>query len=234
MSTMLIFGGSGAIGSSIAIVAKRLGFSVVSADIKKPQRDISGVHYISADATEEADVKRAISYTSDKHGVIDVLVNCQGIYAVNKLEETDSDKWDDLFNVNAKSVFLTCKNIIPIMKWQRRGYIINIASMAGLRGKAGESVYCASKFAVVGLTYALSEELKETGVRVTAVCPSSVDTPLLNNEIRLKKEELDKILQPEDIAKIVGELISSHKRVHRTIVPIEIEIEIEKLGKKRR
>ena len=105
--------------------------------------------------------------------------------------------------------------------------------MAGLRGKRGESAYCASKFGAMGLTDTLFEELRGTGVRVTAVCPTSVDTPFLNKAIELSQEELEKVLKPLDIGRIVGELVTSHPRVLRKVVPIEIELEIDKLEKKR-
>ena len=229
---MIIFGGSGGIGSAIARMARRLSYSVVIADKREPI-NVRDASFIAIDATREADVKKALSFATEKLGVIDVVVNCQGIYLVDKIENTAFQLFDDIINTNLKSVFLVCKNIVPIMKWQNRGYIVNIASMAGLEGRAGQSAYCASKFAVVGLTDALYRELKGTGVRITAVCPSSVDTPLLNNEVALDREELDKVLQPEDVARVVAELITSHKRVHRKIVPIEIELNIDKLNKKR-
>ena len=232
MSSMLIFGGSGGIGSAIAKMAKRLGYSVVIADKREPS-GLEDVRFIATDATVETDVKAAISFTTEKLGVIDVIVNCQGIYLIDKIENTTIQTFDDIINVNLKSIFLVCKNAIPIMKWQNRGYIVNIASMSGLRAKAGQSAYCASKFAVVGLTESLYHELEGTGVRITAICPSSVDTPQLMSQVSLTKDELDKILQPEDVARVVAELITSNKRVHRTVVPIEIEFYINKLDKKR-
>ena len=232
MSSMIIFGGSGGIGLAIAKMARRLNFEVIIADKTEPP-NLRDIVFVPTDATQEGDVKRVLIKATEKLGVIDVVINCQGLYLVERVEKTGVQSWDDLMNVNLKSVFLVCKNIIPIMKWQGRGYIVNIASMAGLRGKIGQSAYCASKFGVVGLTEAIHEELKGSGVRISAVCPSSVDTPFLNDVVNLGKEELDKILQPEDIARVIAELITSHKRVHRKIIPIEIELEIDKLEKKK-
>jgi len=232
MKSVIIFGGSGGIGSAITQTLKHLGFAVAIADIRPTDTKVADF-FIPTNATREVDIKRAISTAQEKFGSIDVVINCQGVYFVDKIENTPVEEFDKMIDTNLRSVFLVCKNVVPLMKFKKSGYIVNLASMAGLRGKAGEGAYCASKFGVVGLTDALFEELKGTGVRVTAVCPTSVDTPFLNKAVELSEEELEKILRPSDIGRIVGELVTSHPRVLRKIVPIEIEIEIDKLKKKK-
>ena len=231
MNSILIFGGAGGIGLAVARTAEKLGFSVVVADKRSPQ--IKSLDHFPCDATEELDVKRAFLYVLEKFGSIDAVVNAQGVYEVNPIEKTELAAWEKMIAVNLKSVFLVCRAAAFHMKWQKRGYIVNIASMAGLRGKAGEGAYCASKFGVVGLTDALFEELRGTGVRVTAICPASVDTPLLRRAVKLSKEDMENVLKPEDIARVIAELITSHKRVYRKIVALELGSDVSKLGKEK-
>lgn len=230
MRTALIFGGAGEIGSSIKKVLERLRFKVLVADIKGPTESED---FIISDATSEADVKRVIALANERLKGLDVVINAQGIYELNKIEKTETDTWDKVLNINAKSVFMVCKNVIPQMKLQKNGYIINIASMAGLRGREGQSAYCASKFAVVGLTESLFEELKGTGVRITAVCPTSVNTKFLKDNVRFYSSEAEKVLQPNDVARVVAELVTSHPRVLRKTVSLDIELEIDKLHRKK-
>lgn len=230
MKTALIFGGAGEIGSSIKQVLEKLGYEVLISDIKGPTNKD---YFIIGDAASELDVKRVISVARDRVKDIDVVVNAQGFYELNKIDKTEPEIWDKLMNVNAKSVFLVCKSIIPYMKLRKKGYIVNIASMAGLRGREGQSAYCASKFAVVGLTESLFEELKGTGVRVTAVCPTSVNTKFLKDSVRFYGSEAEKILRPNDVARVVAELVTSHPRVLRKIVSLDIELEIDKLNRKK-
>jgi len=230
MKTALIFGGSGEIGQGIKRVLEGLKFKVVTADLKGTgDRE----DQILCDATSEADVKRAIALANERLGKIDVVINAQGIYALDKIEKTAPEVFDRVVAVNLKSVYLVCKNILPQLKQQKSGYIVNIASMAGLRGRAGQSVYCASKFAVVGLTESLFEELKGTGVRATAVCPTSVDTKFLKGTVRVYASEREKILRPNDVARVIAELVTSHPRVLRKVVSLDIALEIDKLHRKK-
>jgi len=231
VKSALVFGGSGGIGTAICSELKDLGYKIVVADRRGPKEGIADF-YVACDATREADVKRAISFTQSNFGSIDVVVCAQGIYLLDGIEETSFEKWQKVISTDLNSVFLVCKNIIPLMKWQRdKGYIVNIASMSGVHGKAGKSAYCASKFGVIGLTEALFEELRGSGVRITAVCPASVDTSLTNNKHLLKKSEIEKILQPEDVARVVGELVTSPKRILRKRVELEIEEWIDKYSR---
>jgi 3-oxoacyl-[acyl-carrier protein] reductase len=231
MKSALVFGGSGGIGTAICEELKELGYKVVVADRRGPKEGLADF-YVVCDVTQEADVKRAISFAQNNFGSVDVVVNSQGAYLLDGIEETAYDKWQKIIVTNLSSVFLVCKHVIPLMKWQKTGgYIVNIASMSGIHGKAGKSAYCASKFGVVGLTESLFEELKGSNVRITAVCPASVDTALTNNKHLLKRSEIEKILQPEDVAKTVGGLVSSNKRILRKVVTLEIEEWIDKYSR---
>ena len=230
MKTALIFGGAGGIGSSIKRVLEGLKFKVLVADVKG-----SGdkEDFVIADATSEMDIKRVLDVANERLGNIDVVINAQGVYELNKIEKTEVERFDKVMSVNLKSVFLVCKNVLSQMKQRKKGYIVNIASMAGLRGRAGQSVYCASKFGVVGLTDSLFAELKGTGVRVTAVCPTMVNTKFLKETVRVYASETEKVLRPSDVARVVAELVTSHPRVLRKTVTLDIELEFNKLNRKK-
>jgi len=231
LKSALIFGGSGAIGNACEKILGHLGYEVLIADKKQSDKKDN---FIICDTTKESDVTRAIQSCQSKFGQIDVVLCCQGEYLVKRFEKTTEDEFEKIINTNLKSVFLVCKNVVPLLKWQGFGYIINLASMAGLRANRGHGAYCASKFGVIGLTETLYEELQGTGVRVTAVCPSSVDTPFVKNELKLSTRELEKLLKPNDVARVIAELVSSNPRVLRKIVPIEIDLELDKLERKER
>ena len=226
MNTAVVFGGNGEIGRAITKVLKDLKFDVVVADLKIKKNDPDS---IEADLTLQSDVKRALRFAHDRLGKVEVVVNCQGFYHLSKIEKTDADAFNKLIDINLKSVFLVCKEVIPTMKMQKKGYIINLASMAGLRGREGQSAYCASKFGVVGLTESLFEELKGTGVRISAVCPTSVNTGFLKDKVKIYSNESEKILKPHDVARVIAELVTSHPRVFRKIVDLDIEISIDKV-----
>jgi len=232
MKSAILFGGGGGIGARIAKELKNDGYGVIIADVVESKKDI-GDFFVTCDATNEIDVKRAVLFAQDKFGSIDVAMNCQGMYLVEPLETTEIHSFQKIIDVNLKSAFIVCKAVIPVMKWQKRGYLISIASMSGLRGKRGHAAYCASKFALVGLTLAISDELKGTNVRISAVCPSSVDTGMLHKAVSLDEKELSRILKPEDVAGVVMGLIHTNERIRQTIVPIEIENDIDKLKRKK-
>lgn len=230
--TLLVFGGSGGIGQALCDRADKSKYNIVIADVKEPVKNCK-CDYIHADLTREADVKRSILYALDLYQTIEAVVNCQGIYLVDHIEKINVDEFERLIDINLKSVFLVCKSIIPVMKWQKNGYIINISSMSGIRGKSGHSAYCASKFAVVGLSDAISEELKGTNVRVTSVCPSSVNTGMLHEVINLNDEESSAILQPQDVARVILNLIESPGRVVQKVVAVEGKIDLDKVSRKK-
>jgi meso-butanediol dehydrogenase/(S,S)-butanediol dehydrogenase/diacetyl reductase len=123
-----------------------------------------------ADVTKFADCQRMADETAQAFGGIDVLAANAGIIALGLVADFPEEQWDRVMEVNAKGPFLCAKAVIPYMTKQKRGAIINTASIAGKRGRAGVSAYCASKFAVIALTQSLAEELGQANIRVNAVC----------------------------------------------------------------
>jgi NADP-dependent 3-hydroxy acid dehydrogenase YdfG len=154
-----------------------------------------------ADITQRDEVEQVVRQTVERFGRIDVLVNNAGVELPKPLETFTDDDYASMMDTNLKAVFYFARAVIPLMKEQRSGLIINIASTAGHRGFGGDSVYCATKFGVVGLTDALDEELREFGIRVTCISPGATNTELAKETWSPPDDPYRRhYLQPEDVA----------------------------------
>lgn len=139
---------------------------------------------ITMDVTKEKEVASAAKEALEEFNHIDVLANCAGVSTMQWSWELTEEEWDFNMDVNAKGCWLVCKHIIPGMIARKQGKIINIASMGGKQGAILLSHYCASKFAVIGLTESIAKELAPYGITVNAVCPGYVKTPMEDREIQ--------------------------------------------------
>lgn len=140
-----------------------------------------GVIAIEGDAANSEDIERLFAECESRLGPCDIVVNCAGMIDPDPLVKTTPDRWDRMFAVNVRSMFLTCRRALPSMIGRRQGAIVNVASISGVPGPEkfpGWVSYCASKAAVIGFTEALAVEVKEHGIRVNCVSPGSVDTPM--------------------------------------------------------
>ena len=191
-----VTGAASGIGRAIADRFVREGAHVAILDINKPRaaqaadeinraNDIfPGGDAISVpcDVTSAESIENAVKYINRTWGVISILVNSAGYSRIATLENTTEDLWDRTLSINLKSMFLTCKAVVPFMADQSWGRVINMSSQSGKRGASSYSAYCASKFGIIGLTQSLAQEYAETGVTVNAICPGIVFTELWNEE----------------------------------------------------
>jgi NAD(P)-dependent dehydrogenase (short-subunit alcohol dehydrogenase family) len=176
--------------------------------------------YLIVDVTQEQQVSDAIAQTITQFGKLDVLFNNAGVSILKTAPETTEADLDFLFGINFKGVFFGCKHVIPAMVKQGGGVIINTASELAIVGQPLYSAYCATKGAVLALTRALSVEWAAQGIRVNAICPGPVKTPMLQAEFDLaahpSAEEqaviqsipLGRLGKPEDIARVAVFLAS--------------------------
>ena len=200
----IITGASSGIGCAIAIVLAQKGTHVsLVARREKELRDTAkkcgkGALAICADVRKAADVRRAVERTLGKFGKIDVLVNSAGILISGPLDQATDRRVQDLLETNLLGTVLFCKSVLPVMKRQKRGHIVNVSSIAGTRPQVEMAVYTASKFGVTGFSDSLQLEVKSYGIKVSTIRPGTVATDLWN-EVR----EAVHLLKPEDVARSV-------------------------------
>lgn len=157
---------------------------------------------ISGDVAREDDVVSLFKQVSETYGRVDILVNCAGIVAVRPFAEMDTTTWDQVINTNLRGTFLCCREAFRIMTAQKKGVILNLSSLSGVKGVEkfpGLSAYNVSKAGVAGLTEILAVEGKPHNIRVCAVSPGAVDTDML----RQAAHGLKAGMTPEDLAEIL-------------------------------
>lgn len=158
------------------------------------------------DLSSEVEITKLFDYIREKFGRLDVLVNNGGIGLFGPIAEFDVADMDRLYSINVRGLFLCCQQALKLMIPQKTGYIINIASVVGFRGYAGQGGYTVSKHGVIGLTKSLAIEAQPHGIRVSVVSPGGVNTAMIGEA----RPDLDRsvLLQPDDIAQTVMFLLS--------------------------
>lgn len=183
----LVTGGSMGIGRATverlardgaAVVFCGLGASVAETEAALRAEGLE-VRGTEADVTVAAEVERLVAGVVERHGGLDVVANCAGIQRYGTVEETDEAEWDRVLAVNLKGIFLACKFAIPELRRRGGGAIVNVSSVQAFQTQAGVAAYTASKGAINALTRAMAVDHARDHIRVTAVCPGSVDTPML-------------------------------------------------------
>jgi NAD(P)-dependent dehydrogenase (short-subunit alcohol dehydrogenase family) len=182
---VFLTGAANGIGRECALACAREGASVVVADIdldqaRKTTAELGAAAMaVECDVADGPSIEHAVTAALARFGRIDAVHNNAGISTPSKpLDETSEDEWDRLLAVNLKSVFWTTRAALPALK-QTRGAILNTASMVGLIGQANHAVYSASKGAMITLTKSMALDYAPFGIRVNAVCPAGVWTPML-------------------------------------------------------
>lgn len=220
----LVTGASRGIGREIALELAREGADVVvnyagsEAKAKEVVQEIIAMgrksFSIQANISSSEDVQKMVDETIQQFGKLDILVNNAGITRDQLLMRMKESDWDDVMNTNLKGVFLCTKAVTRQMMKQRSGRIINISSIVGFSGNAGQANYVAAKSGVIGLTKTAARELAARGITVNAVAPGYIATDMteqLPEEVKaemLKQIPLARIGEPKEIAKVVSFLAS--------------------------
>lgn len=235
----IITGSASGIGLSLAQEFLNNGYAVVFSDINEEalqkvvrEESLKGndCQGIVCDVTKEQDIQNLISRCIEHYGRIDVLVNNAGLQYVANIEDFPTEKFEFMIKVMLIAAFIATKNVFPIMKTQKFGRIINMASINGVIGFAGKSAYNSAKHGLIGLTKVTALEGASYGITANAICPGYVDTPLVRGQMQdLAKtrgvsvdQVLDEVLFPlipqktlidiEDIAKLAIFLASTQAK----------------------
>lgn len=176
----LITGAAGGIGGATAARFLAGGWRVAAVDVRSTE-SADDLHPIRADLREVAECRAAVAAAVQWGGRIDAVVNAAGVWTEGPSDLTEEEDWDHVLGVNLKGLYFLTSAAIPHLE-QHRGCVVNLSSDAGIQGNAGAAVYCASKGGVSVLTKALALELAPRGIRVNAVCPGDVDSPMLQGQ----------------------------------------------------
>ncbi len=187
--TALVTGGRGGIGRAIVARFLREGATVYAADLTEQgslaEHDADGSRFVAMNVADEAAVQAAMARVMEEEGKLDILVNAAGIEIEKTIEDTTLEEWNRSFAVNCTGTFLTSKYALPLMRTAAKSgnsaSIINFGSYDGFIADPGLAAYCATKGAVHALTRAMACDHGPEGIRVNAICPGYIDTPMLQS-----------------------------------------------------
>ena len=212
---VLITGASSGIGKAIALLFAREGADLCL--VARREKELSkigkqcrayGVKVLNlvTDITIKVQVERMARKSLAAFKKIDILINNAGYGKYGPFTAVPIREWDKMWSVNVRGLVLVTQALVPSMIEQKNGHIVNISSIQGTQASPNSSAYCATKFAVTGLTEALSKELWKDGIKVSAVCPGGVLTPFLGIPPEQKNQEF---LEPEEVAKVVLDVVTA-------------------------
>ncbi len=215
----LITGGGTGIGRGVALMLSAEGCRVVVCGRRSAplEQVLEAVHAqggqglaVEGDVSQDNDVDRFVNAANDKFGRIDIQINNAGIGGGGYIHKHDIQAWDQVMAVNLRGPFLTSRAVLPMMRDEKRGHIINISSESGLEYYQGNGAYGVSKHALNALGEFIQRENQEYGVRVDTICPGMVITEMTQNSPGL---DHSKCLYPEDIAELVLWLVTRRANI---------------------
>ena len=216
----LITGAASGMGAATTRLFTASGAHVVMVDrneawANQVAQEIGALPPVVGDVSDSAFCDQAVATALERHGQLDILVNCAGVIVRSDALGTSDEDWHQVMNVNITGTFFMCRAALRPMLAQKQGAIINFGSIWGSVGGRGHAAYCASKGAVHQLTQALALDHARDGIRVNAVCPGEVDTPMMKagrsvpptaESLRQMADEtipMGRLAQPEEIAQVV-------------------------------
>ena len=222
----IVTGSGRGIGRAIALKLAEVGATVVVNDINEAAQDVAeeiratGRQSLAAlaNVSSSEDVSKLVEITVSTYGKIDILVNNAGITRDKLLIRMSDEDWDEVININLKSVFLCTRAAVRYMTKQRWGRIISIASIVGLIGNPGQANYASAKAGVIGFTRTIAKEVASRGITVNAIAPGFIDTEMTQRLGESQRQELLKRIplgylgSPGDVAEAVAFLASEEAR----------------------
>lgn len=222
---VVVTGAAGALGSvaSKMFFDKGAGLALLDRNVDllfSQWQNVEQVMCLKTDLIQASSVESSVNRIIERFGRIDALVNIAGGFSMGPpIHEAAEETWDDMLDLNAKSVFLMSRAVIPLMRMQEKGCVVTISAKTALKGGAGIAPYIISKSAVVKLTECLAEENKEEGINVNCILPSIIDTPA--NRKDMPDADFSRWVSPEAIADVILFLVSRESRaVHGASIPV--------------
>ncbi|WP_042196498.1 3-ketoacyl-ACP reductase [Paenibacillus camerounensis] len=221
--TAIVTGAARGIGKATAIALAKEGVNVgllarTESLLKELAAEIEtyGVKaaYAAADISSKEQVDTAVEAIKNELGAADILINNAGIATFGTLLEMDPEEWKGMIDVNLMGTYYVTRAVLPQLIGKNAGDIINISSTNGLNGAATSSAYSASKFAMIGLTESLAQEVRRNNIRVSALTPSTIATDLALDLNLIKENNDAKFVQPEDIAEFIIDQLKLNPRVY--------------------
>jgi len=228
----IVVGGASGIGRAVARKLATEGASVVVCSDRENQveetvaelrKEDFEVHGLRANVTSSADMKHLVDFAAKTCGGVDALVNSAGVQRYGTVVETEEETWNEVLDVNLKGIYLASKHAIPEMRKRGGGAIVNVSSVQAFASQKGVAAYTASKGGINALTRAMALDHAEERVRVNAVCPASVDTPMLRWAADMfkgdksieetvadwgKMHPVGRVAKPEEVAEVITFLAS--------------------------
>ena len=219
--TALVTGGGRGLGKAVALALAAEGVNVaitgrnennlktVAAEIESKGVKSS---YSVFDVTDKKQVSASLEKLQNDFGKFDILINNAGIAAFGGILEMDDEQWEDIVKTNLFGPYYVVKAVVPGMVEKKSGDVVNISSTAGLKGNALTSAYSASKFGLIGMSESMMFELRKQNIRVTTLTPSTISTDMAKTDLKITDGNPEKVLQPEDFAELVIDLLKLNKR----------------------
>jgi short-subunit dehydrogenase len=222
----IVTGASRGIGKAIALLLARSGATVVlAARSAAPLREVvdeirkeSGQALaLPTDLTRDPEIEKLVRDSLERYGAVDYLINNAGWGRTGPVAKARVEDWDRTLQVNLRAPMILSRLVLPAMMEKRAGAIVNIASISAKAAQANTAAYCATKAGLLAFSESLYEEVREYGIKVTAILPGFVDTPLIPAGAKLER---DKMIHPDDIAHAVLFVLTSPPRS----CPVEITV----------
>lgn len=219
----IVTGAARGIGKATAVALAKEGVHVgllarTESALKELAAELQGygvkTSYATADIASKEQVDAAVEALKNELGAADILINNAGIATFGTVLEMDPEEWKGMIDVNVMGTYYVTRAVLPQLIEKNAGDIINISSTNGLSGAATSSAYSASKFAVIGFTESLAQEVRRNNIRVSALTPSTIATDLALDLNLIKENNDSKFVQPEDLAEFIIDQLKLNPRVY--------------------
>ena len=183
------------------------------------------IDYLVSDVAKEEDCKKAVDDTINKYGRIDILFNNAGVLPLGITHETSTEDWDEAFSINVRGTYLMSKYTIPHMLKKGKGCIVNNSSVLGLKAISGAAAYNATKGAVTQLTRSMALEYADKGIRVNAICPGTIVTPMVESFLEKVPSAKDYLESLQPMTKSLGRFREPEEIAHAVLFLCDDNVE---------